>query len=159
MRRVRKQLLPDQSTLWRLVTERDFVDCYSVASPLLPYEAMKVGLTMPVWVKALMGLRNALVAPFGLKTGKHLENSASAPGGDPGALFPVTYRDESEVIVGIDDHHLDFRIAVHRADDRIFMATWVRTHNLLGRTYLTVIMPFHVLIVRDCMKRIARAPS
>ena len=29
--------------------------------------------------------------------------------------------------------------------------------NRLGRIYLTVIMPFHILIVRNCMKRIARA--
>jgi hypothetical protein len=32
----------------------------------------------------------------------------------------------------------------------------VHRNNLLGRIYLAVVMPFHVLIVRDAMRRIAR---
>jgi hypothetical protein len=36
------------------------------------------------------------------------------------------------------------------------MATWVHRNNLLGRLYLLAVMPFHVLIVRDSMRRIAR---
>ncbi|WP_170508855.1 DUF2867 domain-containing protein [Ruegeria arenilitoris] len=157
MQAVRKQVLPEQSELWSLFTPGDFVDGYSVQSDLAPFDAMKIGLNMPGWVKILMGIRNAIVAPFGLKGGKHLNTDNGSPDAGTGAIFPVTYRDETEVIVGIDDRHLDFRIAVHRDKDRVVMATWVRTHNRLGRIYLTVIMPLHILIVRNCMKRIARA--
>jgi hypothetical protein len=36
------------------------------------------------------------------------------------------------------------------------MATWVHRNNVLGRVYLAVVMPFHVLIVRSCMKRVGQ---
>jgi hypothetical protein len=33
----------------------------------------------------------------------------------------------------------------------------VHPHNLLGKAYLHVIMPFHVLIVRNSITRVAEA--
>jgi hypothetical protein len=38
------------------------------------------------------------------------------------------------------------------------MGTWVHRNNWLGRVYLAVVMLFHVLIVRDSLRRIARHP-
>ena len=40
--------------------------------------------------------------------------------------------------------------------DRISLATWVHTHNRLGRAYLKLILPFHVLIVRSRLAALAR---
>jgi hypothetical protein len=55
------------------------------------------------------------------------------------------------VLLGLNDKHLDFRIAVDVAvgtEQRHFTATaLVRTHNLLGRTYLATVLPFHRVIV------------
>ena len=102
---------------------------------------------MPGWARALLKLRNTLVAPLGLKTGESQEADS--------AIFPITYEDNAELILGTDDKHLNFRICIHRENGRIHMATWVHRNNLLGRAYLAVVMPFHVLIVRDAMRRIA----
>lgn len=143
--------LPKTSTLWQRVQPQDFIDGYAVESALAPREAMEIGLSMPGWASALLALRNRLVAPLGLKT------EASDTG--EGAIFPVTHEDEGEIILGTDDSHLDFRICIRREAGRIHMATWVHRNNLLGRAYLVAVMPFHILIVRDSMRRIARASA
>jgi len=50
---------------------------------------------------------------------------------------------------------LDFRVAVISQDDQIFLATWVHPNNIGGRLYLRAIMPFHVAISRNALRRVA----
>jgi hypothetical protein len=40
---------------------------------------------------------------------------------------------------------------------QVTSTTLVRTHNLLGRAYLALIMPFHKLVVRGMMRQIVEA--
>lgn len=148
MPRILKMSLPQSSQLWPLIESGDFLDGYAVASPLSPREAAEIGLALPGWANALLRLRNWIVRPLGLKT----EVSDS---GDK-AIFPVTYEDAEELILGADDSHLNFRISLVQQAGRLHMATWVHRNNLLGRVYLAVVMPFHILIVRGAMRRIAR---
>lgn len=138
---------PKHAKVWDHVIDGDFIDNYSVASSLSPKDAVKIGLTMPKWITALMTLRNAIVGPLGLKTDELGEGQDR--------LFPITYEDTDQLILGADDSHLNFRISIVRSDGRIHMATWVHRNNTLGRIYLAVIMPFHKLIVRNCVNRIA----
>jgi len=111
-------------------------------------------LNGPRWVEALTRLRNVLVTPFGLKTSGE---GAPAPGGLIG-LFPVLSETPERLIAGFDDSHLDFRIVVDVAGDaasrQVTLTTLVKTNNFLGRTYLTLITPFHKLVARGMMGRI-----
>ncbi len=71
--------------------------------------------------------------------------------------FPVVAQSPQEVILGFDDKHLDFRISVTVAPDSetgtlVTVTTVVKTNNLLGRAYLTTIMPFHRMIVRHLLE-------
>lgn len=134
--------LPSASSLWSLHQPGDFLDCYSVASILSPREAATRGLTLPPWARGLLALRNAIVHPFGLKTGEP---------GQP--FFPTCHESADELVLGTDDRHLDFRIGVFRQEGRIYLSTWVRPHNLWGRAYLACVMPFHILISRGAMAR------
>lgn len=145
---ISKTPLPAHSHLWAKVRPGDFFDGYAVDSALSPRAAADLGLALPGWAQALLNLRNKIVAPLGLKT------EVSGQGAD--ATFPVVHEDDRELILGTDDSHLNFRICVMQEAGRIHMATWVHRNNLLGRVYLTAVMPFHVLIVRDSMRRIAR---
>lgn len=151
MPKIEASPLPKTSSLWRMVQPGDFIDGYAVESRLGPREAADIGLSTPQWASALLALRNRIVRPLGLKT------EVSDTG--EGAIFPVTYEDAQEVILGTDDTHLNFRICVRQEAGRIHMATWVHRNNWLGRIYLMVVMPFHILIVRDSMRRIARADA
>ncbi len=143
--------LPAASRLWAQVGNADFIDGYAVESHLSPIDAVRIGLTLPVWASALLKLRNLILKPFGLKT------EASDTGET--AIFPMHHQDDRECIIGTDDTHLNFRICVFKQNEVIHMATWVHRNNWFGRLYLAVVMPFHVLIVRNAMRRIAAASS
>jgi hypothetical protein len=148
MAKPRADTLPAASSLWSHHRPGDFMDCYSVSSPLSPREAAERGLTLPGWARGLLALRNALVRPFGLKT--EADAGTRALG-----LFPIRKDDGAEFVLGLDDRHLDFRIAVLRQEGRIFLSTWVHPHNGWGRAYLALVMPFHVLISRGAVARMA----
>lgn len=145
---IRTDTLPAASALWSHHRPGDFLDCYSVASTLSPRQAATIGFALPAWAQALLTLRNALVRPFGLKTG-------AAAGAKTSGIFPVCKESADELIVGLDDRHLDFRVALMRQDGRLYMSTWVQPHNLAGRIYLKVVMPFHILISRSMVARMA----
>ncbi|WP_061022433.1 DUF2867 domain-containing protein [Bradyrhizobium sp. CCH5-F6] len=141
-----------------LLAGAQFIDAFRVevgATAVNAREACtRMVLNGPRWVDALLRLRNILVRPFGLKTSGE---GAPAPGGLIG-LFPVLSETPERLVAGFDDSHLDFRIVVdvsgNGASRQVTSTTLVRTHNLLGRTYLTLIMPFHKLVVRNMMGRI-----
>lgn len=150
MPRISKSTLPAHSDLWHHHQPGDFLDCYSCRSTLPPQQAVALAMSMPGWARGLLWLRNVLVRPFGLKTGP-AERSEDSP------LFPVTVDQPDELVLGNDDKHLNFRITLLRDQGRIYMSTWVHPNNIWGRAYLTLVMPFHILIVRGAIGRVARA--
>jgi hypothetical protein len=109
----------------------------------------------PPWVEALLTLRNILVAPFGLKT----SGAGTASRNGMIGIFPVLSETPDRLVAGFDDRHLDFRVVVDVADTgcgrRVTATTLVKTHNLLGRAYLAIILPFHRLIVRRMLRQVA----
>ncbi|MGT2436964.1 DUF2867 domain-containing protein [Bradyrhizobium betae] len=135
-----------------------FIDAFRVEIGAAAVNAREACTRMvlhgPRWIDALLRLRNILVTPFGLKTSGE---GAPAPGGLIG-LFPVLSETPERLVAGFDDSHLDFRIVVDISGDaasrEVTSTTLVRTNNLLGRIYLTLIMPFHKLVVRSMMGRI-----
>ena len=108
----------------------------------------------PRWVEALIDLRNAIVAPFGLKTSGIGEPNT---GGVIG-IFPVLSETPERLIAGFDDHHLDFRVVIEVAAAAggrdVTATTLVLTHNWLGRTYLAVITPFHRLVAKAMLRQV-----
>jgi len=141
-----------------LLPGAQFIDAHRVEIGEVAIDARQACIRMvlhgPRWIDALLRLRNILVAPFGLKTSGE---GAPAPGGLIG-LFPVVSETPDRLVAGFNDYHLDFRIVVDVggiAERRqVTSTTLVRTHNLLGRAYLTLVMPFHKLVVRSMMRHI-----
>jgi hypothetical protein len=157
MTRIHATSLPHSSRLYQQpagIRDSDFVDCYAKACDAPLDDAAQRALSFPRWVSGLMRLRNALVAPFGLKTDVTSTDQPDRPNQpDRIGVFPLVSRDEHEMILGLDDSHLDFRISILKQDGQIYFATWVRTKNRFGRMYLRLIMPFHILIVRNAVAR------
>jgi len=152
MATIRNDTLPATSSLWQLHRPGDFLDCYSVESPFSPRDAALKGLSLPGWAMALLRLRNALVRPLGLKT-------EAEPDRPSVGMFPIRKDDGQEFVLGLDDRHLDFRIAVLRQGERLYLSTWVHPHNVWGRAYLRLVMPFHVLISRGAAGRMVAPPG
>lgn len=142
-----------------LLRGAQFSDAYSVMTDDTTLDArsaaQKMFATSPRWVKSLMKMRDAIVAPFGLKTEK-IANRAT----DRVGIFPVISETPARIVAGVDDRHLDFRVVVEISDPgprrRVTATTIVLTHNWLGRVYLATIMPFHRLVVRALLRQVAR---
>ena len=140
-----------------LLTGAQFMDAFGIDIEGRTLDARQAAEKMlargPRWIDMLLALRNLMVAPFGLKT--------SAPSGasDVIGIFPVVSQTPGCLVAGFDDRHLDFRVVVDVAGSghgqRVTATTLVKTHNLLGRVYLAVILPFHRLIVRRMLRQVA----
>ncbi|WP_407177613.1 DUF2867 domain-containing protein [Bradyrhizobium sp. STM 3562] len=136
-----------------------FIDAFRIATTATKLDARQAAEKMltfgPRWIEALLTLRNILVRPFGLKT----SGAGESVSGEAIGIFPVLGATPERLVAGFDDHHLDFRIVIDVAatdnGQQITATTLVRTHNLLGRTYLQLIMPFHRLIVRTLLRQAA----
>ena len=143
-----RALLPQarMSDAYRLVVNDGTLDATTAA--------YRIFGCIPWWVRALMALRNHLVAHLGLKTG--IDKEVRRIG-----FFPVISETPERVLLGLDDKHLDFRIAVDvvplaGAQRQVTTTTMVRTHNLLGRIYLVIVLPFHRVIVPAMLTQAAR---
>jgi hypothetical protein len=134
-----------------------FVDAFSVAVDDTALDARGAAERMlgyrPRWIAALMALRNSLVAPFGLKTPSPGRRTSA----DTVGIFPVLSETPGRLVAGFNDRHLDFRVVVDVAGPgkQITATTLVLTHNLLGRLYLAIILPFHRIIVRAMLRQVA----
>lgn len=136
-----------------------FADAFRIEVEGPPLDARMAAQRMmgrsPRWVESLLSLRNALVAPFGLKTSGAGEKSVRGLIG----IFPVLSETPERLVAGFDDRHLDFRVVVDvtpsGARQQVTATTLVRTHNWLGRIYLAIILPFHRLVVRALLRQVA----
>lgn len=149
MLNVRKCKLPTQSDLWDRMSSGDFLDCYSVEADATPRQASEVITEFPRWAGFLLVIRRIVTTPFGL-------SNDGPDASDKVGIFPVESESEQELIAGFDDKHLEFRISVLSIEGRIYLATWVQPHNIGGRLYLTTILPFHILIVRNALSRVSK---
>ena len=146
----------------RVLTGAHFVDAYRVtvaADDLDAADAARSMLTRPpAWSRWLMALRNALVAPLGLKTDPGHDDRRERIG-----IFPIESATHDRVVLGFDDTHLDFRVVVDVAGaglvSEVTATTLVRLNNVLGQAYLTAILPFHKLIVRSMLSKVALAKT
>lgn len=138
-----------------------FADAYSVSVGDAVSDARSAAERMfgrsPRWLGALMALRNLLVRPFGLAT----DVSKIADSSRRIGFFPVVNESRERLVLGFDDKHLDFRVVVDLSasdeERRVTGATLVRTHNLLGRTYLAVVLPFHRVILKSMLRQAAES--
>ena len=162
-RNVETAPLPKESLLWSLHAPGDFIDGYRVRAAYTPRHAADIALRFPAWVRLLLRLRGLLLSPFDLKSQgmssqgmSSQDKTSQEKGGDSIAIFPVTHESAQELVLGFDDHHLDFRISFFARDGYIHNATWVRRHNRFGRMYLAAVMPFHILIAKQMLARLHR---
>jgi len=155
---------PTDSMLATLYAGADLMDAYAIALSADATDDIeqltRAVFALPAgWTRILMRIRDTVMAPMGVKT-----SAAIARGGDHERIdfFPVLDRSPRELVMGEDDRHLDFRTSalirdVAGGEGRELVATTVvHCHNMLGRTYLAVITPFHRVIVKSYLTRAAQ---
>ncbi|WP_102896780.1 DUF2867 domain-containing protein [Phaeobacter piscinae] len=130
-------------------TEGDFIDCYSSSANVSPRDALEEIILFPGWARALLAVRRLTTTPFGLSQDGPVDD-------DKIGSFPVVHETSQEIVAGFDDKHLNFRVAVIADGKSVSLTTWVHPHGLPGRIYLSLIMPFHIMIARDAVWRVAK---
>ena len=115
------------------------------------------------WISTLIAVRDALVGGFGLKTAKQLASLHAQNGAGRLGIFKIYSTSSTEVVLGEDDKHLDFRLSVlcsgpssSEAKRQLTLSTVVHCHNRLGRLYIFLIAPFHRLVVQSSLRSAAR---
>jgi len=160
--------LPTQSAVATVYESMNLADAFAIQLPFGtsadPDVLWRFLISQqPSWIGWLTNVRDAIVACFGLKTAKHLATLANEATADRIGIFKVYGKSETEIILGEDDKHLDFRLSVLRSPGlsptlggQLTVSTVVHCHNLLGRAYISVIAPFHRLVVKASLRRAAR---
>lgn len=95
-------MIMDRERLISKFTPADYADCFTkeVADGISADELFRrMFCQFPAWVRGLLSLRDAIVKPFGLKTGTTFTDRVIERNGD-------------EIVIGADDRHLSFRVSV-----------------------------------------------
>ncbi len=144
----------------------DYVDSFQVIVPdkndSVDYITTCIFSALPDWGEMLLALRNRIVKPFGLEVAHDRLERLNDPEvkyeiGDKAVLFPVVDRNNSEIVMGKEDTHLDFKCSVLAEKtanglSTVSLTTVVCFHNTFGRLYFSLIKPFHKLLIRQCLK-------
>lgn len=137
--------------------EADWADCYSIVVekpfPTAKEAAEAIIARFPAWTNPALALRQVLVTPFGLKGPDDVSSKAQKVG-----IFPIISENENQLVAGFNDTHLDFRIVVNLDmqdhQQAVSLATVIKRHNMLGRSYLLAVLPFHKAIIRTALSKL-----
>ena len=110
-----------------------------------------------------MALRNLIVRQLGLKDVGPMTVVTDKPAqdyriGDRLGIFSVFGNTANELLLGIDDRHLDVRVSVLKQGGELAsytVSTVVKVHNWLGRAYMLPVGRIHPLVVKALMRRAA----
>ncbi|MGC4069237.1 MAG: DUF2867 domain-containing protein [Polyangiaceae bacterium] len=164
----------DSIILVGLSTPINYVDRFDVVVPAHDQSRRAYSLdfltgllftSIPKWAHALFVLRDRIGVLVGLKS-----DDWSLPSvvprdvhyrvGSKAVFFHVNHRTDDEIVMAETDRHLDFRASVRRTMNGVneltlSVTTVVCFNNGWGRWYFTLIRPFHVLILRSLLQRLA----
>jgi Protein of unknown function (DUF2867) len=167
--RVTPVSLPPESRIAKAYASTNLADAYSIelpsgASTNPELLARFIFSHQAPWISRLIAVRDAIVGGFGLKTGKQLASLGAESRTGRLGIFKIYSTSPTEIVLGEDDKHLDFRLSVLCSDPpsssgkrRLTLSTVVHCHNRLGRLYILVIAPFHRLVVQSSLRSAARA--
>ncbi len=166
--RVTLVALPPESRIANAYASTNLADSYSIELPsgastdpeLL---ARFIFSHQAPWISTLLAVRDAIVGGFGLKTAKQLASLGAESETGRVGIFKIYGTSPTEIVLGEDDKHLDFRLSVLCSDPpapggkrQLTLSTVVHCHNGPGRLYILAIAPFHRLIVRSSLRSAAR---
>lgn len=119
----------------------------------------------PWWMKRALLVRNRLAGLCGLSVpaSRHVMQPRRRDRytvGDDIGPWPIFSIDETELVAGRNNGHLDFRVSIWRdlqgPTPRVVVSTACITHHWVGKAYLFIIIPLHRWGVRAIMARALR---
>src|SRR4029450_11177013 len=116
---VKPVALPTQSAVATVYESMNLADAFAIQLPLStssdPDVLWRFLISQqPSWIGWLTNVRDAIVAGFGLMPAKHLATLSREAKSDRIGIFKIYGKSETEIVLGEDDKHLDFRLSVLR---------------------------------------------
>ncbi len=150
--------IPIKSLINTTSKKIDYSDTYATTnhSDNLEKITNKVFVNFPNWITTLMNLRNTIVKKIGLKTQRPSDYSTEFKIGGYIGFFKIYDIMRNEIILGVDDKHLDFRISVFNSKESIYnikITTIVQYNKRFGKAYMAIVKPFHKLIMKQIVQR------
>nr|WP_245545294.1 DUF2867 domain-containing protein [Phocaeicola abscessus] len=149
---IKMKLLPN--SLISKYIPYDYTDSYvkivSCQEPVTAEQFFDMAFNQPShWVKILYRLRKCLVRPLKLDT-------------DSGFCDMICEKKTNEIVFGKADKHLTFHTSLlcgkyFNGRQELRITTVVKYHNALGRIYFFFIRPFHIVIIKSLLKKIAKS--
>jgi hypothetical protein len=160
--------IPPESRIVKAFASTNLADAYSIELP--PETSSNPELLARFifshqarWINSLIAVRDAIVGGFGLKTAKQLISFGAESKTGRVGIFKIYGTSPTEIVLGEDDKHLDFRLSVLCSNQpspggkrQLTLSTVVHCHNRLGRLYILVVAPFHRLVVQSSLRSAAR---
>ncbi|EPJ44999.1 MAG: hypothetical protein OFPI_38280 [Osedax symbiont Rs2] len=161
---VEKIPTPVDSNIYAMSAGAYYVDSHRVATKYLGRSSLQIWLghlsKTPAWINFFMLLRNKLVCKLGLKDLGDLRISDKISQqyqiGDRVGIFTLLSVNDTEVILGDNDKHLEVKISLYKDNscgESIVISAVVHTHNVYGKIYMLFVTPVHKLIVPYMLAR------
>ena len=148
-------LLNHQVTL--IAEDIDYLSYQTVFIPsdISAYDSYRIMTqSQPKWLKILFKMRDLLGRMVGIRTIKGFEQlSKIIPNvGDTVHFFNVMELEKDKLTLIIRDHHLDVCLHLYLVNDnekqnKLYVITSVKNHNLIGKLYMVPVSILHPFIV------------
>lgn len=136
----------------------DFADTFSTTNHTDSIERISnlIFNTSPKWVEALFRIRNAIARLFGLKTTLPDDYNEGFKVGGYIKFFKIYDISTDETVLGANDSHLNFRAIISNTGEETFnikVTTLVEYNNRMGKVYMTIVKPFHRVVIKVMVKK------
>ena len=142
----------------------DYLSYQTVSLPqdISAYDAYRIMTqSQPKWLKILFQMRDFLGRMVGIRTIKGFEQlSKNIPNvGDKVHFFNVIELEKDKLTLIIRDHHLDVCLHLRLIDDsdkqnKLYVITSVKNHNLIGKLYMVPVSVLHPFIVNRLLRNL-----
>ena len=156
------RLLNHQVTL--IAENIDYLSYQTVSLPqdISAYDAYRIMTqSQPKWLKILFQMRDFIGRIVGIRTIKGFEQlSENIPNiGDIVHFFNVIELEKDKLSLIIKDHHLDVCLHLRLIDDsdkqnKLYVITSVKNHNLIGKLYMVPVSVLHPFIVNRLLRNL-----
>ena len=156
------RLLNHQVTL--IAEDIDYLSYQTASLPqdISAYDAYRIMTqSQPKWLKILFQMRDFLGRMVGIRTIKGFNQlTEDIPNiGDLVHFFTVFELEKDKLTLVIKDHHLDVCLHLRLIDDndqqnKLYVITSVKNHNLIGKLYMVPVSVLHPFIVNRLLKNL-----
>lgn len=148
----------------QLFPKVDFADTFSTTNHIDSIQdiTLQIFNTTPSWVKFLFKIRNSITRFFGLNTSMPKDYNEEFKVGGYVKFFKIYDIAPSEVILGANESHLNFRAIISNQQTPLYnikVTTLVEYNNTKGKIYMKLIKPFHRLVVKRMVSQAFQSPK